>query len=112
MNIDLDKARVYLYMPCEHGHEIRHKLDADPDCEKCDGTGTTIGVSGSDAYAIDCSGCVKVCMPPYRKELELKEVGGMYEHPWTCNTCGTEHAGAGCDNPDFGEWHQWYEVIG
>lgn len=43
--------------------------------------------------------------------VELRPVGGMYEHPWYCSTCGTDHGESGCDNPDFGKFHQWYEIV-
>jgi len=38
----------------------------------------------------------------------MEKVGGTYSHPWRCSNCDTDHGGEGCDDPDFGEWEQWY----
>ena len=42
--------------------------------------------------------------------VEAKKVGGTYDHPWNCHNCHTDHGGEECENPDFGEWHQYYQI--
>lgn len=58
--VALDGKVLWEKQECKHGYDNWHKLGPNPDCVACYGKGRTIGVSGSDAYAYDCS-CVVKC---------------------------------------------------